>query len=216
MIGLRTLNIVLLSKGFPVEQVTVEDFNFHGSAPVAKLKLPQLIQATVNEYAIQLLPDRFEVVATTSKATQHRMEAIVGAARFFLEEFTSPRAITAIGHNFTGSFPAKGGDAAAYMAAVSWPSWFAACFEIDGTPTQSVTTKFDSDADSSTTVKLEPSSEDGSRIHYDINVNWGDPQGSSRLPVWELIERLPASAEILTSLVERVSAFTPATQGEGK
>lgn len=214
MIGLQSVNIVLLSKGFPVEQVDVADFSFHGSTPLVKLRLPQVVQAAVNEYAIQILPDRFEVGATTSKATQHRMDALTTAAKFFLEEFASPRVITAVGHNFTGSFVATSGDARAYMTAISWPDKFAQCFGIDSVPIQSVSTKYESDAESSITIKLEPRLGDITRVNYEANVNWGDPQNPTRLPVVRLVERLPLSAEILTSLLERLSALTAAGGGE--
>src|SRR4051794_19992709 len=96
VLDLKSFNIVLLGDSFPVENVSAEEFLFGEAFGVTQIKLPHIMQGVCGKYALQVLPDRFQVAANGARATEYRIKAIVDAAKFFVEEFTSKRSIRAI------------------------------------------------------------------------------------------------------------------------
>lgn len=208
MIGLRAFNLVLVGKGFPVDQVNADDFSFNGSIPNTTMKLPQLLQAATDEYTLQLLPDRLQVQAAASKATQYRIQAIISNAKKFVEDFASKRSITAIGHNFIGTFASPIGDAAAFMEFLAWPDGINEVLSPLTQPTISWSARYKLAEDTLCLVRLEPSSDDPSRVFYDLNLTWGNPEARTPVPdVFELLERFPRSSDEASVIVDGLAAF---------
>jgi len=208
VIGLRAFNIVLVGKGFAVEQVNAEDFSFNGSILTTGIKIPQVLQASVDEYVLQLLPDRFQVQANASKATQFRVQALVANSKLFVDEFASKRSILAVGNNFSGAFGSPVGDAAMYMGRIAWPSGMANALSSTTMPTLSWSANYSRENDDATIlVRLEPLADDPARIFYDINVSWGNPAAPSKLPVFDLLDRFSQSAETAAGIVDGLTDF---------
>lgn len=210
MIGLRAFNIVLVGKGFPVEQVNAEEFSFNGAIPKTTVKVPQAILAGVDEYTIQLFPERFQVQATTAKATQYRTQAVIDVAKHFVDEFVAKRSVTAIGHNFSGSFASPRGDGAAFMQFLAWPDGLNEALAPAAPPSLSWSARYQMSDDTDepvVLVRLEPSTDDPSRVFYDMNLSWGDPNAPIHPPLVELLDRLPRSAEYASTIVDRLAAL---------
>jgi hypothetical protein len=202
MLGLRMFNVVFAGTGFPVQQIQATDFEFHGHRLKVDLHVAQAFQATVDEFTVQLLSERFQVGAAAGKATKHRIEALCKAALTFADEYAGKRSISAVGHNFAGSFDSAFGSANAFMRHISWQDDFASIIASEEEPTLSLTTRFHRGDRTASVIRLEPSAEDDGKVFYDINFSWGKPGEPLPLGVPEILSRYEDSLREASDIVE--------------
>ena len=213
MLGLRAFNVVLAGTSFPVQQVQVQDFVFNGHHPKVEIQVSQALQATVDEYSIQVISERFQVTARADKATRNRIEAITAAAATFAQEYAGKRAISAVGHNFSGSFDSSLGSAGAFMKHIAWRDDFAAAIAGEDEPILSLTTRFRRGDQTGSVIRLEPLAGDDSKVFYDLNFSWGAPGETLSFAVQELLERYPGSLAEASQLIEDLATLGAKGQG---
>jgi hypothetical protein len=213
VLGLQAFNVVLAGTGFPVQQVQVQDFVFNGHHPKVEIQVSQALQAGVDEYSIQVVSERFQVTATAGKATQHRIQAITTAAATFAQEYAGKRAISAVGHNFSGSFASPLGSASTFMQHIAWRDDFAAAIASEDEPVLSLTTRFRRGDQTGSVIRLEPLAGDDAKVFYDLNFSWGAPGEPLPFSVSELLERYPDSLAEASKLIEDLAAL--GTKGRG-
>jgi hypothetical protein len=214
MLGLITFNIVFVGTGFPVEQVQVTSFDFHGHRPKIELHAAPVFQASVDEYSLQVLAERFQVTANSSKATEHRIKALVAVARTFADEYVGKRAIYAVGHNFQGSFESAMGDASAFMQHLAFPEDFKAALSSQEEPVLSLRTKFRMADETASLIRLEPLKDDPARVFYDANVSWGQAGEPLPMDIGDILDRYSQSVADVSALLERLARIGASSSEE--
>jgi hypothetical protein len=207
MLGLRVFNIVLLGGGVAVSQLDLREFDFHGVRLEEQLRVPVALRANAGEYVLEAIPDRFQISVESPKVTGYRLEALQANALLFATEYAGKRSITAVGHNFTGAFETAADSPEALLEHVAWRTDFANAIGVSKSLGQSVTTRFNPGHGTFATVRLEPDGTDPSKVFYDINYTFGNPQAGQRLdvPVEDAINAYGTSTEHATALLHRLS-----------
>jgi hypothetical protein len=212
---LETFNITLLGASFPVQRVDLNDFDFGGLQPTAQIRLQQILQASIGEYTLQILPDRFQVAVLAAAPTRNRLEMLRNVVMTFVAEYTVKNGITAIGHNFVGNFASSLGSATDFMRHVAWHQDFAAAIGTASDPSLSLTTTYNIDDEETRTLRVEPLLRDNARVYYDINFNWGRTDKPLQLPVREIVERVDDSLKYADELIERLASIGVASTESG-
>lgn len=209
MLGLRVFNIVLLGGGVGVQQLNLQDFDFHGQRLEEQIRVPVALRASAGEYVLEAVPDRFQILVEANKATGYRLEALQANARRYVEDYAGRRSITAVGHNFSGAFDPAGGSPAALMNHLAWRSDFAAAVGVESAAALSVTTRFDAGHGTFATIRLEPDATDATKVFYDINYSYGWPQLGLAIsvPVDDAIEAYSVSVEHGTAMLHRLASL---------
>lgn len=208
MEGLKGFALVLAGTRVPIESIELDVFDLDGRQIKQQIRLPAVIQASADEYALQMLPDRFMVIVNHHKATGQRIGVLETAARRFVEEYAGRKGVGAVGHNFTGTFKSPLGAASDFFRHVAWPADFATA--VGGKdPVMSISVRVPSAVGTSRGLRLEPSAEDPTRVFYDINVAWGEPVEMGELDLDAALSRFGDSFDEASQLVERLMAIGP-------
>jgi hypothetical protein len=221
--GLESFAVVLAGAGFAVQHVQLEDFDFGGLESQVQFRLPQAIQATFGEYQVQIIPNRFQIVVTGFQPTASRIDTLKRVTLRFIEEYSTRRGVSAIGHNFNGNIETQVGSAIDFMKHVAWPSDLSEALggsspggsgeESIGDPTLSLVTTFNLTEEASRTIRLEPLVRDNSRLFYDINFNWGQLDKPLQIPVIDALEKFADSAKHASELIDRVASLGSSMEG---
>jgi hypothetical protein len=204
---LETFNITVIGASFPVQRVDLADFDFGGLQPTVQMRLQQIVQAGAGEYVLQILPNRFQVAVFAAPATDARLEVLRNIASTFVAEYTVKNGVTAIGHNFVGSFVSVLGSAADFMRHIAWQRDFAAAIGVTLDPGLSLTTTYNVTDEESLTLRVEPWLRDSARVYYDINFNWGQADKPLQMPVRDIIERIGGSLKYADELIDRLASI---------
>jgi hypothetical protein len=213
--GLEAFNIVVTGLSFPVQRVDLDDFDFGGLQPVVQVQIQQVLQVTAGEYILQLLPDRFQITAIASQPSGTRLDVLRGVALKFITDYTTKNTVIAIGHNFTGSFASAIGSATDFMKHIAWRDDFAAAIGAASDPTLSLTTTVAITGEETRNLRLEPRPRDNTRVYYDLNFNWGQPDKPLQVPSRDVLDRYRESLKLGADLIERLAALG-AAQPEGR
>lgn len=210
MHGLRLFNMVLVGAGFSVAQVDLDDFDLPGGKPQPRLRLPVVVQGGAGEFTLEVTPDRFQITAESSKATQFRVQAMQDAVRTFVRDYTSRKGVVALGHNFVGAFPAPGAGAASYLEQIAWSTQLTRALG-DGASAMGVSVRLaPPGASVGGQLKLEPLAEDASQVFYEVNISFGQFGGSAPVAfnVDEAIDDFHSSYTYVSELIERLRVLT--------
>lgn len=209
----EAFNITLVGANFPVQQVDLDDFDFGEAKPKMQFSLPQALQAAAGEFTLQILPDRFQIVALETAPNPDRIAILKAITYKFVELYTSKRSIIAIGHNFAGAFTSAIGTAHDFMKRIAWSNSFAEALRLPSDPNLSVSMSSKLNGEENLTVRLEPRATDKSRVFFDLNFNWGEIGKPIQLPVSEVIEGYSDSLEYAENLINRLAAFGAPNEG---
>ena len=133
---------------------------------------------------------------------------MLDAALTFASEYAGKRAISAIGHNFSGSFDSPVGTAADYMKHLAWSPELDEAIDSKIEPTLSLTTRFKIGDETASSVRLEPLAEDETRIFYDLNISWGRPGEPLPLPAEQIIGKYMDSVRAGGDLIARLAQLS--------
>lgn len=207
MEGLETFNIVLAGSNFPVDKVQLEDFDFDGLETQLNFRLPRILQASAGEYAMQILPDRFQVAVLGTVPSLDRITVLKRAALTFVDEYTAKRAISAVGHNFVGMFSSSLGSATDFMKHLAWRDDFARAMGDPSDPILSLSATIPVSDEESRTLRLEPRVRDEAHVYYDLNFNWGTAEKPLQSAVRDVVDRYPDSVKFGTELIGRLASL---------
>jgi hypothetical protein len=205
--GLETFNIVLVGSNFPVDKVQLEDFDFDGLETQVQFRLPRILQASAGEYALQILPDRFQIAVIGPTPSPDRIALLKRAALTFADEYTAKRAISAVGHNFVGAFSSSLGSANDFMKHLAWRDDFAKVIAGTSDPILSLTTTIPITDEESRTLRLEPRIRDETHVYYDLNFNWGTADKPLKSAVRDVVDRYSDSVKVGTELIGRLASL---------
>jgi hypothetical protein len=206
--GLESFSIVLVGTNFTVQRIELDDFDFGGSVPAVQFRLPQILQLTAGEYTLQIIPNRFQLVANVSQTTQKRIDTLKNIASAFVEEYVTKRGLEAVGHNFSGNVLPAIGTASQFMQYIAWRDEFAAAVNPASStevPTLSLTTIVDISEQANRTLRLEPLLRDNSRLFYDLNFNWGKVSEPFRGSLDEVLSQFGESAKTGSELIDKIA-----------
>ena len=213
MQGLESFNITVVGANFPVQQAQIEDFDFNGQEPEVQLRLQQVLQARAGDYALAILPERFQVGVLASQATPERIDVLKRATLTFINEYGSHRSLIAIGHNFTGTFTSVLGTASDFMKHIAWRDDFAAAMEVPSDPTLSLTSSVEIGDGQTRTLRVEPRTKDPEQVFYDLNFNWGSVDEPIGDKIRESVEHFNESLKLGGELIERLASLGGSLEG---
>lgn len=208
MQGLESFSIVLVGANFTIQRIELDDFDFGGNEPEVQFRLPQVLQLTAGEYTLQILPNRFQIIANVSQTTQKRIDTLKNVAAAFIEGYVTRRGLEAIGHNFAGTILPAIGTASQFMQYIAWREEFAAAVNLDPpteVPTLSLTTTVTVSEHANRTLRLEPLLRDNSRLFYDLNFNWGKVSKPFLGSPDEVLSQFGESAKTGSELIDKVA-----------
>jgi hypothetical protein len=205
--GLETFNIVLAGSNFPVDKVQLEDFDFDGFDIQVQFRLARILQASAGQYTLQILPDRFQVGCVDPSLSPDRIALLKRATLTFVDEYTAKRSISAVGHNFVGTFSSSIGSATDFMKHLAWRDDFASVIGGSSDPVLSLGTTIQVTDEESRTLRLEPSIRDGARVYYELNFNWGTTDRPLHSTVRDVVDRYSDSVKVGAELIGRLSSL---------
>jgi hypothetical protein len=216
--GISTFGVVLAGTNFAVQSVRLEDFDFGGVEAEVQLQVSQpvaVVQATAGEYIIQITSNRFQLIAS-GQPTESRIDILKRAALGFADEYASKRGIQAVGHNFTGDLKSALGTGTEFMKHIAWPADLSTALGVSSTdePVLSLVATSKISEQANRTIRLEPLVRDDSRVFYDLNFNWGQPDKPLQIPLSEVLDQFQESVRSGTELIDRIAALGSDTEVE--
>lgn len=105
---LLTFSVVLTGESFPVQSIKTADFKFRHRDLTETMRVPVALQAENAFVAMQILPERFEVIVKSADHVTEQVAGVTDMLNVFLE-YVGKRTVTALGHN--AQWLMKGSDA---------------------------------------------------------------------------------------------------------
>jgi len=212
MLGLDSFNVVIVG-AFVVQQLDYDEFDFNGQKAVERLRVPPLLQGGVGEFALDVMPNRFQVTATGVKATEYRATAVTGAVKKFVDEYVGRRSVQLVGHNFSGKFQPSGRSSTSFLADfINISRLQRAAGQDRPLVRETLAFTYQATADARATVQLEPLRGDDTRVFYNLNFTFGadvapnDTAPPLQVPVAEAVDSLMEMYHLGSDLLQNLSA----------
>ena len=212
MDGLANFNLVLIGTNFPIDKVDLSDFKVGGERLQERLRLPIAVQASRGEYALDLLPDRFQIAVVNAAVNEARVDAIIEAARTFIEEYAGRRSVAAVGHNFSGAAVNEHAEGTSLVRSLTWHE------AIDDLLRSTIETKptlqigFRRGNETQATLRLE-GTPDAEKFAFDFNFHFAMNDAEQKQTVYDAINALPASYDAASSILGQLTTFDPSNLG---
>lgn len=208
MDSIGNFNIVLLGANFPVDKVDLSEFRVGDQRLQERLRLPIAVQASSAEYAVELLPDRVQIAAVNCPVTDTRIEALISAARSFIEEYAGRRSVVAVGHNFAGAASNSHVEGRELIRHLTWHEAILGILGSTVDPTAVLQLMFRRGNETQAGLRLEPGSV-ADQFAYDFNFHFAMNDREQKNTVYDAINLFSDSHAAASSILDRLTTFDP-------